>query len=658
MHIDTQQFHEAFFDEAAEHLAVMEENLLLLEENPQAEDVLNNIFRSAHSIKGSGGTFGFNEIAAFTHGLENLLDQMRAKSITATQSLVGLLLQSTDHLGALVAAAKNGESYPSDIDQLTQKITQACSQKQDASAASETPSPTVALPGQRCFEIAFKPERGLFRQGGDPLLLLQDLRNLADTCEITLHESSLPPLAEFDPEDCYLSWTIRLRTQASLEQIRDVFVFVEDSSELTITEQRTEQENCKPLPARPEAVLPTEEASAPRGPATIETSSIRVAIDKVDELINLVGELVIAQSMANQALARAAAANIQGAEEAKTLLERSTRDIQERIMSVRMVPLTSIFRRVPRIVRDLANTMGKQVRVELLGEDTEIDKQMIESISDPLIHLVRNSVDHGIETIQQRVAAGKSPEGTIRLRASHEGGNVVIEISDDGAGLNAEKIRRKAVALGIIDETDNLTSEQAHNLILMPGFSTAETISDISGRGVGMDVVKRNIESLNGAISIESTPGSGTKMTIRLPLTLAIVEGLSVALSEEIYILPLLSVVESICPTKEQVKSITHDLEVVMVRGETVPLVRLHQMLNRPAKNVDPTTGTVVILECGNRRVALLVDKLLGQTHAVMKSLEANYAKVRGLAGATILGDGQVAFVLDVSDLGRNVRGN
>jgi two-component system, chemotaxis family, sensor kinase CheA len=381
MHIDTQQFHEAFFDEAAEHLAVMEENLLLLEENPQAQDVLNNIFRSAHSIKGSGGTFGFSEIATFTHGLENLLDQMRAKSITATQSLVGLLLQSTDHLSSLVAAAKSGESYPSDVEQLTQKIAQACSQKQAASVSQEKPTTPVATAGQRCFEITFKPERGLFRQGGDPLLLLQDLRKLADTCEVKLHESTLPPLAEFDPEDCYLSWTISLRTQASIEQVRDVFVFVEDSSDLSITEKL--QQPCdKTTVANSSLPLPTDEASSARGPSTIESSSIRVAIDKVDELINLVGELVIAQSMANQVLARAASANIQGAEEAKTLLERSTRDIQERIMSVRMVPLASIFRRVPRIVRDLANTMGKQVRVELLGEDTEIDKQMIESISD------------------------------------------------------------------------------------------------------------------------------------------------------------------------------------------------------------------------------------------------------------------------------------
>ncbi|NUQ61651.1 MAG: chemotaxis protein CheA, partial [Pirellulales bacterium] len=399
-----------------------------------------------------------------------------------------------------------------------------------------------------------------------------------------------------------------------------------------------------------------ETAAATSRARPLESSSIRVSVEKVDELINLVGELVIAQSMVNQAIGHLPPETLASVQEALGAMNRSTRDIQERVMSVRMVPLANVFRRFPRVVRDLAAGMHKRIAVEIHGEDTELDKQMIEQIGDPLTHLVRNAADHGIEPPEDRVRAGKSPEGSIGLRAYHEGGSVVVEVSDDGRGLDRERIRRKAAAQGLIGADEPVSDDQLYALVFAPGFSTAEQVTDVSGRGVGMDVVKRNIEALNGSVSIESIPGAGSTFRIRLPLTLAILDGLAVGLSAEVYILPLLSVVESFRPKTAEVKSIAGRGEVVMVRGKPVPLVRLHHVFHALQAVTDPTKGLVVILENQGRRLGLLVDELLGQVQVVMKSLEANYQKVEGISGATILGDGQVAFILDVPGLSRLAR--
>jgi len=477
----------------------------------------------------------------------------------------------------------------------------------------------------------------------------------------------LPDLAALDPESCYLGWTIRLQTMKSAEEVRSVFLFVEDCSQIAVElESAVEASGTEPgsppqaSTDKPHASETTQRPAAAASSTArargLEASSIRVSVEKVDELINLVGELVIAQSMVNQVIGRIPPDILPAVQEAVGIMDRSTRDLQERVMSVRMVPLASVFRRFPRVVHDLAVVLGKQIAVEISGEDTELDKQMIEQIVDPLTHLIRNAVDHGIATPEERGRQGKPPEGKIALRAYHEGGNVVIEVSDDGRGLDREAIRRKAISQGLIGPDEQLPDERIHALIFAPGFSTAEKVTDVSGRGVGMDVVKRNIEALNGSVSIESRQGEGTTFRLRLPLTMAILDGLAVSLSDDIYILPLLSVVESLRPKPEEVKTLVGRGEVILVRGRPVPLVRLHRVFHAPARFTDPTQGLVVITEHLGKEFALLVDDLVEHMQVVMKSLEANYQKVEGISAATILGDGHVAFILDVAGLSRLAR--
>lgn len=659
MQIDMQRFHAVFFDEAVEHLAAMEEALLSLERTPEDPELLHGIFRAAHSIKGASGTFGFADIAQFTHRLESLLDRMRDGQIAPTHELVELLLHSADTLGALVAAAKDGSSLPPEVERIVQDLDKALGQSGEdtAGAASASSAADPAAPAVCEYWITFVPGPDMLRHGMDPLLLLRDLAEMGEVLDVTADTSRLPDLHELVPDECYLGWTVRLLSDKSQEDVQGVFIFVEDSSQITIEKlgdaPPASETLAKEIAAKPAAAA--KKAANPSGsrPRSLDASSIRVSVEKVDELINLVGELVIAQSMVNEAVRQIPSDILTSMQEALTAMNRSTRDLQERVMAVRMVPLASVFRRFPRVVHDLAATMQKQVAVEITGEDTELDKQMIEQIGDPLTHLVRNAVDHGVESPEERLAAGKPAAGKIGLRAYHEGGNVVIEVSDDGRGLDRDRVHRKAIAQGIVKADEPLTDEQIHALIFAPGFSTADQVTGVSGRGVGMDVVKRNIEALNGSVSIDSQPGRGIAFRIRLPLTMAILDGLAVSLNEEIYILPLLAVVESFRPKPEDVKTISGRGEVILARGKTVPLVRLHRILNVSAKVTDPTKGLVVLLENQGRKLGLLVDELLGQMQVVMKSLEANYQKVEGISGATILGDGQVAFILDAPGLSR-----
>jgi len=676
MQIDMKRFHAAFFDESAEHLAAMEEALLRLEQAPDDGDLLPRIFRAAHSIKGASGTFGFADIAAFTHGLEGLLDRMRNGQIATTAELIGLLLHSADTLGALLAAAKDGSPLPENVETLVAALEAAKNGAPPAACPAPPPAPARCEPaaGTGRYRVRFVPGPDLLRQGMDPLLLLRDLAELGRFDSFAVDDSRLPELAELLPDECYLGWTIGLESPKTADEIRAVFLFVEDSSQISVESAGDEL----PPGAEPSSAVETRPADAaaspspapgptagaaqpPAGPAkvsrtqsrSLESASIRVSVEKVDELLNLVGELVISQSMVNQVVGQAPPDLIQSMQEALITMNRATRELQDRVMAVRMVPLASVFRRFPRVVHDLSAALGKRIQVEISGEDTELDKQMIEQITDPLTHLVRNAVDHGVEMPADRTAAGKPAEGTLRLRAYQEGGNVVIEVGDDGRGLDAERIRRKAVALGLVAADEPLDNERIHALIFAPGFSTAEQVSDVSGRGVGMDVVKRNIESLNGSLAIESVPGRGTTFQIRLPLTLAIVDGLAAGLNGETYILPLLSVVESLQPKDHELKTVAGKGEMIMVRGKPLPLIRLHRLLRVATGVTDPTRGLVIIVENRGKRLGLLVDELIGQMQVVMKSLETNYQKVEGISAATILGDGQVAFILDVPGLAR-----
>ncbi len=677
MQIDMQRFHAAFFDEMAEHLATMEESLLSLERSPDDHELLGSIFRAAHSIKGASGTFGFSQIAGFTHHLESLLDRMRDGQVRTGSDLVALLLRSADVLSVLLGAAKDGAPLPADLEEVVQALERA---QGAANQAAEPPAavehhPVGHVPASREYQITFAPGADLLRHGMDPLLLLRDLAQLGELAAVSVDTTRVPHLADLVPDECYFAWTVRLKTDKPLEEVQGVFIFVEDSSQVTIqqessTLQTTSQGDApgrgdRPASASPSDARPvTQSAASDASPArtmpaksrTSECSSIRVSVEKVDDLINLVGELVIAQSMINEVLGQLASDNLPTVQEALSAMNRSTRDLQERVMSVRMIPLASVFRRFPRLVHDLAADLGKQISVEISGEDTELDKQMTEQLGDPLTHLIRNAVDHGIELPADRLQAGKAAQGTIGLRAYHEGGNVVIEVSDNGRGLDRERIRQKAVALGLAAPDEQLNDEQVYSLIFAPGFSTAQRVTDVSGRGVGMDVVKRNLEALNGSVSIASTPGQGSTFRLRLPLTMAILDGLSVGLNGEIYILPLLSVVESFRPKSGDVKTVAGRGEVIVVRGKPVPMLRLHRAFHTAARAADPTQGLIVILEHQGKHLGLLVDELLGQMQVVMKSLEANYQKVEGLSGATILGDGQVAFILDVPGLARLAR--
>ena len=586
MNLDLKEFHAAFFEEAAEHLTTLEEGLLKLEASPDDKELINGIFRSAHSIKGTGGALGFGEIAAFTHDLETVLDRMRNGEMLATATRVELLLRATDALTSLLDAAKDERPTGDEHQAIAQELQAQLATGKEAEEAVD----------------------GVTLFGDEPAT--------------AVHESGLDQVVEGSVALASLTPAV---SQGEREMVKAAVV--------------------------PRETQPAKgEASSKKAGAGGD--SIRVSVNKVEELINLVGELVIANSMVQQAFA-SGRDDRSLLEEALAGMERTTRQLQEQVMGVRMMPIANVFRRFPRIVRDLASQLGKSVHIEMAGEDTELDKQVIEEIGDPLTHLVRNAVDHGLESPAERLAAGKSEEGRIDLRAFHEGGNVIVEIADDGRGIDAARVRQKALSLGLITADEALTDDQAYQLIMKPGFSTAEKITDVSGRGVGMDVVKRNVEALNGNVTISSVRGRGSCFRIKLPLTMAILDGLALRLGEDVYVLPLLSVIESLRPQPSQLVHVAGSNELLMVRGEPVPLLHLHRLFGVETQITDPCEGLVVMVEHQGRKYGVLVDELLGQLQVVMKSLEANYRRVEGVSGATILGDGRVALIIDIPGLVR-----
>jgi len=647
MQVDLNNFRETFFQEAAEHLAEMEAGLLRLDQGSFDAELLNAIFRDAHSVKGASGMFGLDDVSGFTHALESLLDRLRSGEIRVTQKLTDLLLQATDLLRELLAAAESGAPAPERMAGVLQELYVA--QRSPASTSGASPrirksDREPAPSGKTAYQVRFRPSAEIFSQGMDPLLILRDLARLGEAVTTEVDVQGLPALASMDPEQCYLAWNVRLETSNTVGEIRDIFAFVEDNAEIRVDAEELKTSTT----AAPSA--------ANMAPAAPRDASIRVATSKVDKLVDLVGELVIAQSMAREIVHNFSSARLAELQEAIAQMERHTRELQERVMSVRMLPIGHIFGRFPRLVRDISAQLSKNVRLELAGEETELDKGVVEQMGDPLTHLIRNAIDHGIETAEERVEKGKPEQGLIRLEAYHQAGSVIVELSDDGRGLDSERIRRKALERGLIAEADAFTDAQMYNLIFSPGFSTAEQVSDLSGRGVGMDVVRRNVESLNGSLSVTTQPGRGTKVRIQLPLTLAILDGLSVRVGRETYLLPLVSISESIRPRREQVKTLVGRGEAVMVRGEALPLIRLHGLFGIPTEVIDPCRGLTVIVEHAGRSFALLVDELLGQQQVVIKSLEAHYRKVEGVLGATILGDGRAALILDVAGLAQIAR--
>lgn len=664
--IDLTALRESFLEEARDHIAELERGLLELEAVPGDTELLNRIFRAAHSLKGGSGSFGFQSITRFTHVLENLLDPMREGKIPLSEAVADLLLRSVDVLSGLLNSAKTGEPEPVSFEPVLGELS-ACLGRLGLTGVSATQR-LEDKTGVGTFEVKFVPGPELFLQGMSPVLLLRNLGELGTVSATELHLDAVPRLEELDPERCYLSWSVCLSTERTQAEIRDIFAFVEDTSQIEIVELGREWHEPPASVSTPEsgpavaAAAPARAASANPGPARAKVgskaSTLRVATEKVDKLVDLVGELVIAQSMVAQALNEPSKDALARAMEALADMERNTRELQERVMAVRMVPVGTVFNRFPRLVRDLSARCGKDVQLEMTGQDIEIDKGIVEEIADPLTHLLRNALDHGIEASEERLRAGKSRAGTIRLAAYHQGGSVIVEVSDDGRGLNTARIREKGLALGLMREGEELSEEQIHALIFAPGFSTASAVTDVSGRGVGMDVVKRNVDALNGSLTVTSRAGAGTCVRIKLPLTLAIMDGLSLRIGQQIFVLPLLPIVESIRPSSQQLKSLLGRGEVVYVRDEAIPLVRLYQLLGVEPEETDPRRALVVIVETGTTKLGLLVDELLGQAQVVVKSLELNYRKVDAVMGATILGTGRIALILDVEGLARRTLTN
>ena len=650
MQIDLKRFQETFFEEAEEHLGAMESGLLNLAERGADAEQLNTIFRSAHSIKGAAGSFGFSELAGLTHVMENVLDRLRSGQREPDEALTQKLLCASDRLRELVAATRRGEGAGVPTADVISGLQAELAGASGPAAAGPAPSPVAhAAHGESVFRIDFEPEPEFFRQGQDVFLLLRDLAELGTILSVECRRGSLPSLVALDPETCYLGWHLRLRTARSITDVKDVFMFVEGACRLEVA----------PEQAAAAASAASGSPAAPGGreerrgvQRRVESSSIRVPTEKVDGLINLVGELVIAQTMVNQAVSTFVMTP--ELEEALSVVQRSTRELQEQVMAIRMLPIGTVFNRFPRLVHDLGQQLGKKVRLEIEGAETELDKSVIEQLGDPLTHLIRNSVDHGVEDPAARAASGKPEEGVVTLRAFHEGGNVLIEVGDDGKGLDRDRIHAKALSQGLVREDVTLTDEEIQALIFAPGFSTATVVSDVSGRGVGMDVVKRNVESLNGEISVRSVPGRGSRFRIRLPLTLAILDGLSVQAGRETFILPLLSIRQSVRPEPADIRTVLGGRgEIFMLRGEHLPLLRLSRLFRIAGAVEDPTQGIVVVTETDGRRFGVLVDDVLGQQQVVVKSIERNYRKVESVMGATILGNGRVAFIVDVAELQR-----
>ena len=657
MSIDLTQFHESFYDESFEALGSMEENLLRLDVGAPESDRVNTIFRVAHSIKGGAATFGFTEITSFTHTLETLLDELRAQRMQVTRALLDLLLKAVDVMRDMLRAQQARQPIDAQrVADLQFDLELAVVQKGAAPAqapAVVTP-PAAPLAG---FAIRFKPLLHLLARGNDPLRLFAELRQLGEL-RVQADLAALPALAGLDPENCHLAWRLELDTSAPKAAVAEVFDWAEGDCELAI----------EPLGAAPAAaaaaavvVPPAEERAvrrapdAPRGP---DAASIRVSIEKIDHLMNSVGELVITQSMLGQFAALAPGVEGERLRAGLTQLERIVRELQESVMRVRMVPISFVFSRFPRMVRDLSHRLGKRVELKMSGGETELDKTVLEKIGDPLVHLVRNCVDHGVEMPDERLAAGKSAGGTVQLTACHRGSNIQVEVRDDGGGLKRDRILAKARANGLLGQDETPGDEDIDQLIFRAGFSTAEQATDVSGRGVGMDVVRRNVEGLGGSIEVRSEAGRGSSFTITLPLTLTIVDGQTVAIGEETYIVPLTAIVESLQMRTASINRLGGRGELLAFRGEYLPVVRLDEVFHgRGGRRGQDGGGLVMVVEGDGGRVGLCVDELLGQQQVVVKTLEDNYGHVDGIAGATILGDGAVALILDVGTLTRAATG-
>ena len=667
---------ETFKEEAHERLAEIETALLELEEAPESQELIGQIFRALHTVKGSGAMFGFDDIASFTHEVETVFDRVRNGRIPVDKELIDLTLKARDVIRAMLDGDESART-----DALVESFRRFMGGP-EADTSRPTPGP-VTSDKTETYRIRFRPSPDLFRTGANPILLLNELRALG-TATVAATLDNIPPLADIDPEQCYTGWDIVLSTDKGENAIRDVFIFVEDGSEINIRrlDDEADGDSRKRLgeiflergDVRKEDLERVLEEKKPIGELLVDAglvtkdkvesalveqvhvkevqarrlkeeaaSSIRVAATKLDSLMNLVGELVTVQAT----LARQAAHDpdlVPISEE----VERLTEELRDTTMSIRMLPIGTTFSKFKRLVRDLSNELGKEIELYTEGAETELDKTVIERLNDPLVHIIRNSIDHGIELPAERESIGKPRQGMLNLSARHSGAYVVIEITDDGAGLDPEKIRRKAVETGLIPRDAEMSQKDIYGLVFAPGFSTAREVTSVSGRGVGMDVVKRTIDSLRGVIDIQSEKGVGTTISLKLPLTLAIIEGLLVEIGSGHFVLPLSAVEECVELSRDEVRK-AHGRHMANVRGSLVPYVRLREEFGIPGAL--PEIEQIVITEIERERIGFVVDHVVGQHQTVIKSLGRVYRDVDGISGATILGDGGVALIMDVGRL-------
>jgi two-component system chemotaxis sensor kinase CheA len=702
---------QTFFQECEERLAELESGLLAIETGDTDPETVNAVFRAVHSIKGGAGAFSLEDLVRFAHVFETALDHVRAGRLATTPDVLKIMLRAADVLADLVRAARDGTTVDAarslaladelrgldpnggadegedDLADMDFQPIQVCFDDLDE-APAEAP---VEAPAKQRFTIKFRPKPSLYAKANESALILRELGRLGEV-NVACDASELPLLGELDPEGAYLTWTIELETEHDEAAIREVFEFVAWDCDLDIAPEAGEagapgeaadldgavaallaranlsfSESPSAGDDAPEPAAGPSEAEKPREPPAAQPKggkanaeadaksapqTIRVDLDRVDRLIDLVGELVINQAMLAQRVTEAGLARASAVVVGLDELEQLTREIQDSVMAIRAQPVKSVFQRMPRLVRELAAMTGKSVRLVSEGEGTEVDKTVIERLTDPLTHMIRNAIDHGVEKPEARVAAGKPEEGIVRLSAVHRSGRIVIEVADDGAGIDRARVKQLAADKGLIAADALLSDEDIDNLIFLPGFSTASTVSDISGRGVGMDVVKRSIQALGGRISIASRPGRGSTFTMSLPLTLAVLDGMVVTVARQTLVVPLTAIVETLQPKASEVHGMGGTARVMSIRNKFTPLIDIGRELGYRTEPVDPMASVVILVESeGGGRSALLVDAIQGQRQVVIKSLEANYRHVPGIAAATILGDGRVALILDVDSV-------
>ncbi len=701
-----------FFQECEELLADLESGLLALQGGIADGDTVNAVFRAVHSIKGGAGAFGFEGLVRFAHVFETLMDAVRSSKMAVTPALVAALLRAADILADLVEGARGGGGEgddPRTLD-MAAELDQLISGGVEARAPTPVlPEPDFGFrplagplidiefspPATALWSVSFSPRRALFVNANEPALLIRELERLGPV-ETTLDDSAIPGLEDLDPDEAYLTWKITLTTSLGEAAIRDVFDFVDSDCDLTVApgeapaapafdfaaliasvQAEPVVESGAPAPAAfvvmPAIAMDLPDAPLVQGPASTPSpapparpvnasqperaeaqgfapaATIRVDPERIDRLIDLVGELVINQAMLAQRVSESGLPPSSAVSVGLDDLEQLTREIQESVMAIRAQPVKSVFQRMPRLVRETALMTGKQVRLTTDGENTEVDKTVIERLADPITHMIRNAIDHGLETPEARVAAGKPVEGHVRLAALHRGGRIVIEVSDDGAGINRKRVLAIAIEKELVAADAQLTDEEIDNLIFLPGFSTAAAVSDVSGRGVGMDVVRRSIQALGGRISIVSRPGEGSTFTLSLPLTLAVLDGMVVDVAGHTLVVPLTAIVESLRPRPDEVRPLGPTGMVLAVRDEHVPLLDIGCVLGFRSVAPPPSERVVLLIETEDgARAALVADAIQGQRQVVIKSLESNYRQVPGIAAATILGDGRVALILDV----------